>query len=129
MRRALSIAAMLLLLAQAVAASVPMIHPAQPAPMKAHAHGKHDCCPPPKFTAPECCPRAVACAMRHHGAGACCCAGPEETAAPTRQSTAPVPAAYPAAASIPSPPSLYGDAAIAGRIPLDNSPPVLVLRN
>jgi hypothetical protein len=119
MRRALSIAAVLLLLAQAMAASSLMLHPGMAVHDSAHMRVAHDCCPP----------LAVLCAHPNHGAGACCCTGSEESAVPARDTAPAGPALRPTADRVASPPALLRHAAISSRMPSDHSPPVLVLRN
>ena len=125
----MAIAAMLLLLAQAMTASVPMLHPA-PAQQSHHAHGKHDCCPKPVVKMADCCPRAVACPHQDHGAGACCCAESGETAVPSRIQGSVSPLATATAPAAQSPKSdVNARSSSPDQAPLDNSPPVLVLRN
>ena len=130
MRRILSLTAVLLVLTQALAAAVPMLH--QPEPPKAtHAHGKHDCCPKAVVEVRDCCTRIVACPHQRHSAGACCCVESGDTAVPARKT---ISNANPAMAGIVA--TLPGEStsqdwspAAALGSPPDNSPLVLVLRN
>ena len=130
MRRILSIAAAVLVLAQALAASVPMLHP--PAAQKAvHQHGKHDCCPKPVVEVRNCCPKVIACPHQKHSAGACCCAESGGAAIPSRKTMGDL---GPAVTALPSAADPYdvqhGWMAVnSPGPPLDNSPPILVLRN
>ena len=130
MRRLLSIAAVLLLVTQAVMASVPMLHqPVAPPHKAAHAKSAHDCCPKPVVKAKDCCPRAISCPHPNHGARACCCAESGETAVPSRRIVV-------NAVVVPTVRLFDKDRRAGGALdanpggsPLDNSPPVLVLRN
>ena len=128
MRRTLSIAAALLVLTQALAAGVPMLH--QPAAMPAtHQHGRHDCCRKPVVEVRNCCPKTVACPQQQHAAGACCCAESSPSSSPVRKA---VPVSDAGAVEVVvNPKTGQTDEIINGprAVPLDNSPPVLVLRN
>ena len=129
MRRTLSIAAAILVLTQALAAGVPMLH--QPPPPKAHVHAGHECCPKPVVEVRNCCPTTVACPQRNHSAGACCCAESGGTAVPSRKVIGNVvPAVVPLAIVYSLNDAQQGWAlAWSSGPPLDNSPPILVLRN
>lgn len=128
MRRVLAIVVAVLIVTQALSAAVPMLHTPAPIP-KAHHHGAHDCCPKPVVQVRDCCPRTVACPHQDHSAGACCCSESNPTSVPTRK-VAPAPHAD-AVEFIMNPNTGQTDEVIHGGrgAPLDNSPPVLVLRN
>ncbi len=128
MRRVLIIAVAMLIVTQALTAAVPMLH--MLAPVKpAHQHGAHDCCPKPVVQVRDCCPKTVACPHQGHSAGACCCSESNPSSAPVRKA-APVPDAGPVE-FIMNPKTGQPDETIHGSraVPLDNSPPVLPLRN
>jgi hypothetical protein len=128
MRRVWAISLAVLIVTQALSAAVPMLH--TPAPAKpAHHHGAHDCCPKPVVQVRNCCPKTVACPHQNHSAGACCCAESNPSSVPTRKA-APIPDAG-AVEFVINPNTGRADEVIHGTrgAPLDNSPPVLVLRN
>jgi len=129
-KRLLSITAVLLVLAQALAAAVPMLHPTAAA-KTTHAHGKHDCCPKPVVEVRNCCPLTVTCPHQQHSAGTCCCADSGDTPVPSRKTIGNAgPALAQLVAALPDKiASRYQSSTAPSEPPPDNSPPVLVLRN